>query len=355
MQPVSWNIVFGPNADPSLITDAKHGLDYILSDALEARISFNAAGESALAARFANPGAAAAALNRYGSFFQFAQVTGSDTEGWTARRFNGQGEWNHVVAAGNELYAWSGNTKENVEANRIRALGPLPIENSSAGVDAASVSGAPSKMQVSDRLASNWRAMTASLVINLSLAVFWFFKGSAWSVRQPPPAGTRPEPAASLRNSLLALNQQDVPVHVIAWPNRDTLEITWRYADAQWLDLMRAHKMRRTHKLVLALDEHTHKIRVLEYWSAFDASAGPNDLHLNWTAARGMQFFELEHRRIFGVQLDASGKPTGELSKAYAFNLQELKQPIIEAVTASGWTWQPVMWNSPTSLRWLIE
>src|SRR4029450_5907538 len=79
--------------------------------------------------------------------------------------------------------------------------------------------------------------------------------------------------------------------------------ITVRYADAQWLDIMRAHK------LVLALDEHSHTARVLEYWSAFDASAGPNDLRLNWTASRGMQFFEFERRQIFGVQLDVSGKP----------------------------------------------
>ena len=50
-----------------------------------------------------------------------------------------------------------------------------------------------------------------------------------------------------------------------------------------------------------------------------------------------------------------SGKPTGELSKAYTFNLQELKQPIIEAVTVSGWTWQPVMWDAPKRLRWLTE
>jgi hypothetical protein len=174
-------------------------------------------------------------------------------------------------------------------------------------------------------------------------------------VRQPPQSGTRPESAALLRDRLLALNQQDVPVQVVASPIRDTLEITWRYADAQWLDIRRAHKMRRTHKLVLALDEHSHTARVLEYWRAFDASAGPNDLRLNWTAARGMQFFEFEHRRVFGVQLDASGKPTGELSKAYTFNLQELKQPIIKAVTASGWIWQPVMWNAPDSLRWLTE
>jgi hypothetical protein len=84
-------------------------------------------------------------------------------------------------------------------------------------------------------------------------------------------------------------------------------------------------------------------------------SAGPNDLRLNWTAARGMQFFEFERRQVFGVQLDASGEPTGELSKAYTFNLQELKQPIIQVVTASGWTWQPVIWNAPASLRWLTE
>ncbi|MGE5214808.1 MAG: hypothetical protein ACM3NN_14090, partial [Nitrospirota bacterium] len=169
LQPVAWDIVFGPNADPGLITDANHSLDYILSDALEAKISFNAAGESALAARFENPGAAAAALNRYGSFFQFAQVSGSDAAGWTARRFNGQGEWNHVVVAGDELYAWSGSTKEKVEANRTRALGLPPMQSNPAGISASSTSGAPSKTQVSTRLSSNWRAMTAFLVINLSL------------------------------------------------------------------------------------------------------------------------------------------------------------------------------------------
>jgi hypothetical protein len=83
-------------------------------------------------------------------------------------------------------------------------------------------------------------------------------------VRQPPQSGTRPESAALLCDRLLALNQHDVPVQVVMSPNRDTLEITWRYADAQWLDLMRPPKRRCTHKLVLALDEHSHTARVHE-------------------------------------------------------------------------------------------
>lgn len=355
LAPVAWEIVFGPNADPSLITDAKRGLDYIVSDATEAKLSFNSAGESALAARLPTAAAAAAALNRYGTFFQFAQVTGSDACGWTARRFNGQGEWNHVVAAGNELYAWSGKNKEAVEANRIRALGPLPDAGTNSSHFGATTTTDPSKTQVSTRLASNWRVMTVFLVINVSLAVFWFFKASAWSARQAPQTGARPEPAELLRHRLLAVNQQSVPVQVTTSPDGQTIEINWRYADAQWLDLMRAHKMRRTHKLVLALDESSRKVRVREYWSAFDASAGLGGAQLKWTAATGMQFFNFEHRRVIGAQLDASGKPTGELSTAYTFNLQELKQPIIAAVTGSGWTWQPVMWNAPDGLRWLTE
>ncbi len=168
--------------------------------------------------------------------------------------------------------------------------------------------------------------MTAFLVINLSLAVLWFFKGSAWSVRQKPQPGTPREPAAFLRERLLGVNQQKIPVQVVASPGSDsTLEITWRYADAQWLDLMRAHKMQRTHKLVLALKEQSYKARVRGSWSAFDASAGPNDVRLSWTAATGMQFFQFEHGRVVGVQLDASGKATSEFCKALSVQLARVE------------------------------
>ena len=98
-----------------------------------AKISFNAPGESALAARFANAQGAAAALNRYGSFFQFAKISGSDARGWTARRFNGQGEWNHVVVAGDELYAWRA-TRRQWQTHR-RLVESLHVQ--STGVETA--------------------------------------------------------------------------------------------------------------------------------------------------------------------------------------------------------------------------
>ena len=78
-------------------------------------------------------------------------------------------------------------------------------------------------------------------------------------------------------------------------------------------------------------------------------------LRLDWKAATGIQFFAFERQRVLGAQLGADGRPTGELSKAYTFNLQELKAPLIEAVTQAGWRWQPLTWNAPASLRWLTE
>lgn len=348
-QPTGWEAVFGPEADPALITDAKLGLGAILGDALEAKLSFTASGESALAARFPTPGDAEAALNRYGTFFQFAQVSGSDTSGWTARRYQGQGEWNHVVTAGPELYAWTGATKESVETRRVRALGAL------AAAAATPAAAGAAKTQVSTRLSKNTPVMVVFLLINVSLAAGWFFKASAWAACSPAAPGVAILDTAALRDRLLAVNRADVPVSVTTRDDGRTIEVTWRYADARWFDLMRVHQMRRAHRLVLELDEAAHKVRVREYWSAFDASAGADGLRLDWHAATGMQFFQVEHRRVLGVQLDPEGRPTSELSKAYTFNLQELRGPVIEAVTTSGWAWQPVMWNAPTALRWLTE
>lgn len=58
---------------------------------------------------------------------------------------------------------------------------------------------------------------------------------------------------------------------------------------------------------------------------------------------------------VFGLQLDEQGRFKPELSYAYTFNLQEMKSPLVEAVTRAGWDWRPTTWQGPTWLRWLTE
>ena len=69
----------------------------------------------------------------------------------------------------------------------------------------------------------------------------------------------------------------------------------------------------------------------------------------------GIVFFQYEHQRVFGLQLDDGGRFKPELSYSYTFNLDELKSPLKEAITRSGWTWRPTLWQGPTWLRWLTE
>ena len=351
LAPVAWATVFGPDADPTLTVDAKIGLAQVVGEADEAKIAFNVRGESALAARFGSPEAARRALDRYGTFFAFAQASGSDATGWTARRHQGQGEWVHVVTAGPELYAWTAADRERVRANRVRALGPIPA---AAEATAAEPPGRSAPELVSQRLTRQTGLMLTIVALNLVAAGLWFFKGSAWAARVDAPAVALPADAGTLRRALLAVDQVTAPSEVTARPD-GAIEVNWRYADARWFDLMRVHRLKRAHRLVLILDEATRTVRVREYWSAFDASAGPDGLRLDWKAATGIQFFAVEHQRVFGAQLGPDGRPTGEMSKAYTFNLQELKAPLIAAVTRSGWRWQPVTWNTPESLRWLTE
>ena len=40
---------------------------------------------------------------------------------------------------------------------------------------------------------------------------------------------------------------------------------------------------------------------------------------------------------------------------AYTFNLQEMKSPLVDAVTRAGWDWRPTVWQGPAWLRWLTE
>ncbi|MES2596152.1 MAG: hypothetical protein V4662_12490 [Verrucomicrobiota bacterium] len=346
--PVPWAQVFGPDVDPHLIVDAKIGLKDIVNEAEEAKVAFKQNGETILAARFASPAAAHTALQLYRGFFKLAVEAGGEDRGLTGRRYQGGGDWSHVVAQANELYAWTGATREIVETKRLHALG-TPADPSGGSADAG-----PSKRMVSDRLTQNVPVMVAFLSINLVLAVGWFFKGSAWAARMPAVKVSQPLDATTLRSQLMAIGSGTTPMAVKSHPD-GTLEVTWRYGDARWISVMSVHRLKRAHKLVLSLDEAERKVRVREFWSAFDGSLNPDGAHLAWTMNSGIQFFEAAHERVIGVQLDQKGMPDGELTKAWTFDLQQLKAPFISTITEAGWTWQPLVWKAPAVLHWLTE
>lgn len=176
----------------------------------------------------------------------------------------------------------------------------------------------------------------------VAVATLWFFRASAWAASTEARPTATPLPAALLRQRLLALDGAGFPMRVSSEPD-GRIAVTWDLADLRWLDFMGLKRLRRSHRLLLRLDETRRAVYVTEQWSVFEAAAGTSAASLRWHTARGISFFQVEHERVFGVMLGADGRPTGELSHRFRFNLQELKAPFITAATHGGWAWRPVM------------
>ncbi|MGB3864165.1 MAG: hypothetical protein WBA29_00840 [Xanthobacteraceae bacterium] len=176
------------------------------------------------------------------------------------------------------------------------------------------------------------------------LQFFIFGRVASWADQVPAVAGMPPVAQEMLMRQLLALNQRDIPYSISRGKHDNELVVDWRYADAKWLDLMRIHGMSKGYRLVLRFDEGAHNVRAQDRYASFDWSAGRGAdlLSLKWNASLGITFYEYRHERVFGLQFK-DGKPTFDLSYAYTFDLNELKQPMIEIIRHSGWNFRPVI------------
>jgi hypothetical protein len=186
-------------------------------------------------------------------------------------------------------------------------------------------------------------------VLVYTLFIAWvFFRLSAWAASFPAPAGVASAPATTLRERLLDVGRAEVPFTVKPGNRPDELIAEWRYADATWFDLMRAHRMTQMIRYRLRLDETDRTVRVLEYRAAFDASAGIGGATLNYRVQRGITFFEIERYTVLGLQIK-DGRVTPDLSYSWRFDVDELRNPLIRIVHDAGWNWRQVMLD----IKWL--
>jgi hypothetical protein len=334
--------VFGPGIDTDLLSDMlRLGPDGPFGRAEVAQMAIIPPGATSVVARYADQAAARAAAERY-LLTAFGTLPPAGTDGAvTATR--PVGDVAKVLVAGRTLVVMTGPDESDVAA-RLRASRILAP---------ATAAVAPSPGD--DYWLYRPVVLVSLLLLLVCLAVVWFFKGSAWAAMIPARADTMPASADELRQRLLAINELDAPFVVEEEPGSGRLVVTWRFADAKWVDLARARGMRRTHRILLEVDENRHVVRPTEQQSSIDWSAGRGGASFQWRTTMGIVFLQLEHQRVFGLQLDERGRFVPQLSYAYTFNLQEMKAPFITAVTEAGWNWRPTAWHGPAWLRWLTN
>jgi len=339
--------VFGPNVDRDLVTDLRRaGPDLPFGSAEVAAMGIIPPTSSAMVARYADHAAAERAAAQY--LMMAAGVVPPRGADGTMTVTRPQGDVAKAVVAGRTLVVLTG-PDDAALAERLRSsrvVSPVP--------QTAFVPTETATPEARDFWLYRPPVLIASVLALVVIASLWFFRGAAWAATVAAREGVAPQPSDALRQQLLGVGALDVPLDVREQSD-GRIAVTWRFADAKWVDLARAHGMRRTHRILLELDERSRTVYPTEQQSRLDWSAGANGGGVEWSTMMGIVFFQVEHQRVFGLQLDERGRFVPKVSYAYTFNLQEMKAPLISAVTEAGWQWRPTLWQGPAWMRWLTH
>lgn len=342
--------LFGPDVDPQLISDVRTVYSDAFADADFAQFAVLPNGESVLLARFKNSSAAEKAWVNYLRVAGLQSGGKGDSQrGYAVTR--PVGDRVYALPFGTMLGVWTGANDATIRARMLAGGFEIPRRAPLGEDDAGNTASASRKPTNTPRIALG----ALALVAYLFLVVLYYFKGAAWAGTSPARPGVTPLSAGKVTQRLESINELEVPFQIERGTQPNEFFATWRYADAKWIDLHRARGMKRTLRIRMVLDEATHTIRATDYAASFDWSAGRGGANLEWKTGFGIVFFQYEHQRVFGLQLDEQGRFKPEPTYAYTFNLAEMKSPLIDAVTRTGWNWRPTVWQGPTWLRWLTE
>jgi hypothetical protein len=138
----------------------------------------------------------------------------------------------------------------------------------------------------------------------------------------------------------------DVPFHIVEKKGKK-LDVIWRLADAKWVGLMTANKVSRVEIMRLRLSDHDKSCRVLEISKAIKASADGTTLQFAFSFSffRGIVFGQWEYEKQFGL-IFRDGNLTFDTAYEYKFSLNELKNPLVNIIVSSGWSFKPVLFFS---------
>ena len=191
-------------------------------------------------------------------------------------------------------------------------------------------------------------------------AILWFFAiyypilifpwsyTATWASTVDPQAGTKPLLKQDLIQILLSVNDPKLPWQIKRGDKEDLIA-EWKIVDEKWVDLFAANKISLVHKLRFRIDDRTHTVHAQDVERRVSYRVGVDgrpQATLHWSGHRGIDFYDYERGLTFGVIFKDGKLQIGEAYN-YKFNLNEMKQPLIDAVTKGGWRWKGALSVSP--------
>lgn len=183
--------------------------------------------------------------------------------------------------------------------------------------------------------------VTVGLLVYAGLVFIWMCRLAGWAGTADAPPGTPLQPVEVLRERIQRMQRADTPLQVTA-AGPDGLILEWRIADARWAGLMEAGQLKKAHRIHLRLDAAQHRVRAIdeEREVSFVAGIGQAGWGLSWF--RGVSFFQYQRGAAVGLFI-SQDELRVRSAYQYRFQLAEMKNPLIEVITTSGWTYRPVV------------
>jgi hypothetical protein len=214
------------------------------------------------------------------------------------------------------------------------ALAALIAASSAGGPGPAGWAGAPLVLAV----------LVVVVVVATGLVMLLLLRGMLRRLAVSAPAGVSAVDREALTHRLLALNAPDRP-WLVRRDDKADLVVEWKFADAAWWGVLAKSGLRKAYRLRLYLDEPAHRCGALDEFGEVDWSAGvlgAPRLTFQKSFFRGVQLVSKQRGIAYGFR-SPTGAGAGKVLD-YAFDIDALKQSVVDAVTAVGWTYQPILW-----------
>lgn len=159
----------------------------------------------------------------------------------------------------------------------------------------------------------------------------------SWIATVPPQKNVQPVSGAELQARLKSINSEEVPFSG-AEEGAGRLRAEWRLS-GQWEGLLASLALEDVYIIEFKLNEKDKTVTAIEKRRSLTKEAGAYHLGASGERFRGITFFHLRKHKMSGLAY-RDGKL--EISSFdYQFNVLEMKMPLIEIVSGSGWAWAP--------------
>ena len=156
--------------------------------------------------------------------------------------------------------------------------------------------------------------------------------------RYSPDPGIAPVAADRLKASLLALNRPTAPYVIRECtgddPENADLVAEWRMREPAWHAIFGSANLSHAFQVYMRLLPDRHEVQSIDWTWNVTWSAGVPSFGIARTWSRGQQWEYRGSARPF-----YETTPSGERI-AYGFSSSELKKPLRDVVTKSGWSWR---------------